>query len=242
MFESEIAGILEANCLKCHSGEKPKGGLDLTRRAAIIKGGESGSAIDAANPAESLLIKAINYDGYEMPPTGQMSPQQIELLSNWVKNGLAWPKDLQALHFEAPREPPRVNEETKKHWSFQPVKKPTVPDVGGVWAVNDIDRFIQHQLENQGLISNGPAGARERVRRTCYDLTGAASGTRGRGSICREPHPSGLVRASSLINFWNHRTMANSGAATGLILLHMRRPTVTSATALNRLCGDIVTM
>jgi mono/diheme cytochrome c family protein len=172
VFESEIAGILEANCLKCHSGEKPKGGLDLTRRAAIIKGGESGSAIDAANPAESLLIKAINYDGYEMPPTGQMSPQQIELLSNWVQNGLAWPKDLQALHFEAPREPPRVNEETKQHWSFQPVKKPTVPDVGGGWAVNDIDHFIQHQLEGQGLIPNGSAGARELVRRACYDLTG----------------------------------------------------------------------
>jgi mono/diheme cytochrome c family protein len=172
VFKSEIAGILEANCLKCHSGEKPKGGLDLTRRAAIIKGGESGSAIDAANPGESLLIKAINYDGYEMPPTGQLAPHQIELLSNWVRNGLAWPKDLTALHVEAPREPPRVNEETKKHWSFQPVQKPKVPDVSGEWAVNDIDRFIQHQLKSQGLIPNGPAGARALVRRASYDLTG----------------------------------------------------------------------
>ena len=171
-FESEIAGLLEANCLKCHSGDKPKGGLDLTRRGAIIKGGESGSAIDNANPGESLLIKAINYDGYEMPPTGQMSPKQIESMTNWVKNGLAWPKDLKALHFEAPREPPRVNEETKKHWSFQPVKKPPTPNAAGTWAKNDIDRFIQKQLADHQLTPNPQAGPRELVRRAYYDLTG----------------------------------------------------------------------
>ena len=27
-FEKEIVAILEANCLKCHAGAKPKGGLD----------------------------------------------------------------------------------------------------------------------------------------------------------------------------------------------------------------------
>lgn len=171
-FEGEIAGILETNCLKCHSGAEPKGGLDLTRRDAIIKGGESGSAVDNANPAESLLIKAINYDGYEMPPTGQMSPRQIESLTNWVKNGLAWPKDLKALHFEAPREPPRVNEKTKQHWSFQKVKKPPTPTVTGDWAKNDIDRFLQKQLQDHGLAPNTQAGPQELVRRAFYDLTG----------------------------------------------------------------------
>jgi len=171
-FESEIVGLLEANCLKCHSGEKPKGGLDLTRRDAIIAGGESGSAVDLTNPAESLLIKAIRYDGYEMPPTGQMSSKQIESFSNWVKNGLAWPKDLTVLHFEAPREPPRVNDETKKHWSFQPVKKPQTPAVAGDWPKNDIDGFIQHQLAGHGLTPNDPASPQELVRRAYYDLTG----------------------------------------------------------------------
>ena len=171
-FEAEVAGILESNCLKCHSGAEPKGGLDLTRRDAILKGGESGAAVDLANPAESLLIKAINYDEYEMPPTGQMSPKQIESLTNWVKNGLAWPKDLKALHFVAPREPPQVNEITKQHWSFRPVAKPQTPDVPGNWARNDIDRFIFRQLQDHGLTPNSQAGPRELVRRACYDLTG----------------------------------------------------------------------
>ena len=56
-FETEVAGILQANCLKCHSGATPKGGLDLTQRAGIVTGGESGSAVD-------LLTKALTIDGY----------------------------------------------------------------------------------------------------------------------------------------------------------------------------------
>ena len=64
-FEAEVAGILEANCLKCHAGDKTKGGLDLARRETILKGGESGPAVDLADSATSLLIQAINYDGFE---------------------------------------------------------------------------------------------------------------------------------------------------------------------------------
>ena len=188
-FELEVAGILEANCLKCHSGAEPKGGLDLTRRAAILTGGESGAAVDLANPAESLLVKAINYDGYEMPPTGQLSPQQIESLTNWVKNGLAWPKELKALHFEAPREPPRVNEQTKQHWSFRPVVKPQAPEVAGDWVKNDLDRFIQKQLQDHGLTPNAQAGPRELVRRAYYDLTGLPPEPEAVEAFAADPSP-----------------------------------------------------
>ena len=192
-FEVEVAAILEANCLKCHSGAEPKGGLDLTRRAAILTGGESGAAVDLANPAESLLVKAINYDGYEMPPTGQLSPQQIESLTNWVKNGLAWPKELKALHFEAPREPPRVNEQTKQHWSFRPVVKPQAPEVAGDWAKNDLDRFIQKQLQDHGLTPNAQAGPRELVRRAYYDLTGLPPEPEAVEAFAADPSPQAWV-------------------------------------------------
>ena len=188
-FEVEVAAILEANCLTCHSGAEPKGGLDLTRRAAILTGGESGAAVDLANPAESLLVKAINYDGYEMPPTGQLSPQQIESLTNWVKNGLAWPKELKALHFEAPREPPRVNEQTKQHWSFRPVVKPQAPEVAGDWVKNDLDRFIQKQLQDHGLTPNAQAGPRELVRRAYYDLTGLPPEPEAVEAFAADPSP-----------------------------------------------------
>src|SRR5260221_2355325 len=72
-FEKQVHPVLKARCLKCHGGEeKIRGGLELTSRAALLKGGDQGAAVDLKNPAESLLIQAINYDGLEMPPSGKL--------------------------------------------------------------------------------------------------------------------------------------------------------------------------
>jgi hypothetical protein len=189
LFEKDVVGILEANCLKCHAGEKPKGGLDLTSREGILKGGDSGPAVDLAVHAESLLLKAVNYDGYEMPPTGQLSPKQIETLTKWVTEGLAWSADGKPIHFEAPREAPKVNEETKKHWSFQPVRRPDVPQVDGDWARNEIDALILKQLQANGLTPNPRAEPRELIRRAYYDLTGLPPSPEAVEAFAKDPSP-----------------------------------------------------
>lgn len=194
LFEKEVAGILEANCLKCHGGSKPKGGLDLTTREGILLGGESGPAADLENHSDSLLLKAVNYDGYEMPPTGQLSPKQIETLTSWVKGGLAWSKDGKPLHFEAPREAPKVNEETKKHWSFQRVRKPQPPAVTGDWAKTEIDAFILHQLQQNGLEPNPRAEPRELVRRAFYDLTGLPPAPEVVEAFAADPSPAAWAK------------------------------------------------
>ena len=170
-FESEVEGILKANCLKCHAGTSPKGSLNLTSREAILKGGDSGPAVDLMDHAESYLIQAINYDGYEMPPTGQMSPKQIEVLTKWVQMGLPWPRDLHEIEFELEAGPPPVNEETKKFWSFQIVKQPEVPQVTDK-GNNEIDAFIRAKLETAGIKSSPASNATELVRRMHYDLLG----------------------------------------------------------------------
>ena len=69
-FERQVKPILKAKCVKCHGGEsKIRGGLRLTNRANLLKGGETGPAVSLKKPAESLLIDAINYRDLEMPPT-----------------------------------------------------------------------------------------------------------------------------------------------------------------------------
>ena len=169
-FNDQVVEVLKANCLKCHAGESPKGGLKLTSRASIMKGGESGPTVDLKNHADSLLIQAINYDGYEMPPTGQMSPQQIGVLTRWVNMNLPWPKDLHEIEFEVESGPPQVNDETKKFWSFQPVHQPKVPEIDG--GNNEIDAFIRNTLTDAGLQPSRPANPHELVRRMHYDLLG----------------------------------------------------------------------
>jgi len=57
---SKVLPLLESRCFECHRGPKePKGGLVLTGRNAILRGGESGPAIVPGKPEESLLVEAI---------------------------------------------------------------------------------------------------------------------------------------------------------------------------------------
>ena len=91
-FEKEVRPILTQRCLKCHGDEaKIKGGLRLTARESVLKGGDTGPAVSLDKPADSLLLKAINYsDGLEMPPTGKLPRAEIDTLTKWVKAGLPW--------------------------------------------------------------------------------------------------------------------------------------------------------
>src|SRR5678816_3307323 len=57
-FEKQIRPILKANCIDCHGeGEKLKGDLDLRLRRLMVKGGESGAAIEPGKPEKSLLYQ-----------------------------------------------------------------------------------------------------------------------------------------------------------------------------------------
>lgn len=170
-FQDEVVPVLKANCLKCHAGTEPKGGLNLTSRESILKGGDSGPAVDRANPADSILLHAINYDGYEMPPTGQMSPKHIGILTKWVEQKLPWPQDLHEIEFEVESGPPAVNDANKQFWAYQPVQDRAVPNVANP-GTNAIDAFVRSRLQKAGLSASPPAAAQELVRRMHYDLLG----------------------------------------------------------------------
>ena len=65
-FRTEIAPLLAARCLECHSGNSPEGGLDLSTSSGVNKGGESGGAVQPGKPDDSVLWQRIRDD--EMPP------------------------------------------------------------------------------------------------------------------------------------------------------------------------------
>ena len=177
-FNEKVKPILEKHCVRCHGGQaKPKGGLSLTSRESVLAGGESGPAVTLEKPRESFLVQAINYDGYEMPPSGKLPQAQIDILTKWVDTGLAFPTRLtekaSTESADSHRGPPPVNEETKKFWSFVPVKRPVVPAVRSVDRLgNSIDSFLLAKLEEAALSPNGPAEKTVLLRRAYYDLTG----------------------------------------------------------------------
>src|SRR5262249_3980389 len=92
-FEKEVRPLLIEHCQKCHGDKKPKGGLSLTSRDAVLKGGDTGPAAVAGKPENSLLIHAVRYnDTPQMPPKRKLSDRKIAALSRWVQLGLPWPR------------------------------------------------------------------------------------------------------------------------------------------------------
>ncbi len=65
-FETQVAPLLQSHCLKCHNPVKLRGGLDLTTRTGMLKGGEAGAVVVPGKSADSLLYAKV-HDG-KMPP------------------------------------------------------------------------------------------------------------------------------------------------------------------------------
>jgi hypothetical protein len=95
-FYVQIQPILEASCLECHQGGKPKGGLHLDTLAGALKGGKSdGAAIVPGEPAKSSLLTRIRSEDPDemMPPKGhRLAATDVALIEQWIKEGAAWPE------------------------------------------------------------------------------------------------------------------------------------------------------
>jgi hypothetical protein len=160
---AEIQPILKANCLPCHNDTNRSSGLALTTRDTILAGGNRGAAIQPGNPAQSLLVRAIEQSGeLKMPPGGKLKPEQIASLRRWIELGAAWPKgDAAASKSKA-----------SNWWAFRPVERLDPPLKDEVWARNPIDQFILARLEKTGLKPSAEASRETLLRRVSLDLTG----------------------------------------------------------------------
>ncbi len=82
-YNGAIGALLQARCVSCHGNNGIKG-LDFSSYASTMKGGSSGPVILPGNPAESLIIQK---QSAEKPHFAQLSPQEIDLLTNWILAG-----------------------------------------------------------------------------------------------------------------------------------------------------------
>ena len=175
-FEEKVKPILSGNCMECHGDDPTEigGGLALISRRSILNGGDSGPAVDLKKHSESVLLDAINYGSYEMPPEGKLPQKEIDILTDWVKRGMPWTlADAEKVLENKGHRVPQVNDEAKAFWSFQKVKQTKVPSVmNDSWCVNEIDNFILHRLEESKIKPAAPAAKRDLIRRVYYDLTG----------------------------------------------------------------------
>ncbi|REJ87347.1 MAG: DUF1553 domain-containing protein, partial [Planctomycetota bacterium] len=102
--------------------------------------------------------------GYRMPPEEQgkaLSEKQVEVLRRWIAEGAVSPED------EEPQADPAT------YWSYQPIERPAVPEVGDAgWVRTPIDAFIAARHQEQGVTAVDEATRAAWLRRVTLDLTG----------------------------------------------------------------------
>ncbi len=173
-FEKEVRPLLVKHCYDCHGDGETDGGLAIDSREGILQGGDSGKAIVPGKPEESLLIEAVRYknEDMQMPPDGQLSQAEIDVLEKWIAIGAPDPREKKADSGQKPVMGMSVAE-GKKFWSFMPVSNPPIPEVKNKsWVKTPIDAFILAKLEENGLSPAPRASKTTLIRRVTYDLIG----------------------------------------------------------------------
>jgi hypothetical protein len=175
-FETKIRPVLSDNCFECHAKDKQESDLRLDSRAAIIRGGASGSAVNTDDPDASLLLEVLQYGGdVEMPPDQKLDDEVIENIRTWIEMGLPWPKPKKNATAEATFQTmeQRLEKHRDSHWAFQPLLKRPSPQPGRLSVetayhpANPIDQLIQAKLYKQNL-KPSPEATRPKLTRRLY--------------------------------------------------------------------------
>jgi len=175
-FEKKIRPVLVNHCYECHSAASTeiKGKLRLDSRDAMRKGGETGASVVPRKIDKSLLIEALKYESFEMPPRKKLSDEVIANFVKWIEMGAPDPRD----------HPPNAEEATeitrkaifnsrKDWWSLRPLQNAKPPNLAkNNWSELAVDRFVLQKLQKNNLKPASTADASTLVRRLSFVLTG----------------------------------------------------------------------
>jgi hypothetical protein len=166
LFASRVAPLLRQRCLSCHDGHKRRGGLDLSARAGLLAGGDSGPAAVPGKASASLLLAKVRGPAAAMPRQGpKLTAGEIDALARWIDAGAPWPR---GVVLAAERRRPGGD-----WWSLRPLVRPAVPAVRDTgWVRTPVDAFVLARLEAAGLRPSPQADRRTLIRRVTFDLHG----------------------------------------------------------------------
>ena len=169
-FETKVRPVLHDSCFACHNDKSQMGGIRLDSLAMMLKGNGGEPIIVPGTPDKSILMHVIGYgDKIKMPPSGKLKQADIDALTEWVRMGAPWPGIKKSDLLKGGE----FSETARKHWSFQPIRKPKAPIVKNTaWIKTPIDQFILAKLEAKKLKPAPQADRRTLLRRASFDLTG----------------------------------------------------------------------
>jgi cytochrome b subunit of formate dehydrogenase len=82
-WDGGVGELMETKCGTCHNDSSKLGGLDLTSYQAALEGGNSGPGFIPGDPDNSLIVTRQETGDHP----GQLSPEELELLREWIAAG-----------------------------------------------------------------------------------------------------------------------------------------------------------
>jgi mono/diheme cytochrome c family protein len=154
-FNRDVRPILSDNCFSCHGfdAKKREAELRLDTPEGAYATHDGVQAFKPGDPGQSEALRRIlaqDPDEVMPPPKAhkKLTPAQVDTLRRWVEEGAVY----------------------QRHWSFEPLLKPTPPAAPP--SVSPVDSFLRAELATHGL-SPAPEAPREQlIRRVTLDLTG----------------------------------------------------------------------
>ena len=159
-FARGVRPIFEKHCLACHGPTTQESGFRLDRAASALKGGDNyAPSIRPGKSADSPLFQFVSREDSDtkMPPKGpRLSAAEVATLKSWIDQGARWPDDGTAA------------ESKKKHWAFEPVSQPAVPQS----SLAAIDAFVAAKLATKALNPTPRANQKTLIRRLMLVMHG----------------------------------------------------------------------
>src|SRR5579872_3365591 len=99
LFKSSVRGILQTKCLKCHSGERVEGELDINTRELLLKGGGRGPAIVPHDHKKSILwqLTAHQKEPHMPHERAKLGDADIAKIAEWIDLGAPYDKPFIAI-------------------------------------------------------------------------------------------------------------------------------------------------
>ena len=93
-FARDVQPLFRQNCIGCHGPTKQNNGLRVDRRSSVLKPGAR-RVVPGSSENSFLYHRVAGSDfGMQMPPTGALRAEQVQLIKAWIEQGAEWPDSL----------------------------------------------------------------------------------------------------------------------------------------------------
>ncbi|MFO0912117.1 MAG: DUF1553 domain-containing protein [Pirellulales bacterium] len=199
LYRQQVRPILVQHCARCHSGDEPKGDVDLNTRESLLKSGHVGQSAEASH-----LMEVIRHTAEPHMPhrAAKLADEQIAAIAQWIDLGAAYDGPLVGADSEntSHSAASAVTDAQRQFWSFQrlaDVEPPTLDSLdpaAAAWCRNPVDQFVRLAQQQHGLTPNQPIDRARLIRRVYFDLLGLPPTPAEIDKFVNDKHPQAYER------------------------------------------------